>query len=52
MRGALVSIDAVACNAGAAQAILYAGADYLLAVKANQPGLMGEIASSFSGSTP
>jgi predicted transposase YbfD/YdcC len=47
LRGALVSIDAVACNAGAAQAILDAGADYLLAVKANQPGLMGEIALFF-----
>jgi predicted transposase YbfD/YdcC len=47
LRGALVSIDAVACNAGTAQAILDAGADYLLAVKANQPGLMGEIARFF-----
>lgn len=47
LNGALVSIDAVACNAGTAQAILDAGADYLLAVKANQPGLMGEIARFF-----
>ncbi len=47
LQGALVSIDAVACNAGTAQAILDAGADYLLAVKANQPGLMGEIARFF-----
>jgi len=45
--GALVSIDAIACNAGTAQAILDAGADYLLAVKANQSGLMGEIARFF-----
>lgn len=47
LQGALVSIDAVACNAGTAQAILDAGADYLLAVKANQPSLMGEIARFF-----
>ena len=47
LQGALVSIDAVACHAGAAQAVLDAGADYLLAVKANQPGLMGEIARFF-----
>lgn len=47
LQGALVSIDAVACHAGTAQAVLDAGADYLLAVKANQPGLMGEIARFF-----
>lgn len=47
LSGALVSIDAVACNGATAQAILDAGADYLLAVKANQPGLMGEIARFF-----
>lgn len=47
LSGALVSIDAVACNGATAQAILDAGADYLLAVKANQPGLMGEIERFF-----
>lgn len=47
LQGALVSIDAVACHATTAQAVLDAGADYLLAVKANQPGLMGEIARFF-----
>jgi predicted transposase YbfD/YdcC len=45
--GALVSIDAIGCNPGTAQAILDAGADYLLAVKANQSGLMGEIERFF-----
>jgi predicted transposase YbfD/YdcC len=45
--GALVSIDAIGCHAGTAQAILDAGADYLLAVKANQSGLMGEIERFF-----
>jgi predicted transposase YbfD/YdcC len=47
LAGALVSIDAVACNGKTAQAILDAGADYLLAVKGNQPGLKGEIAAFF-----
>jgi predicted transposase YbfD/YdcC len=47
LKGALVSIDAIACNTGTAQAILDADADYLLAVKANQPGLMGEIERFF-----
>lgn len=47
LAGALVSIDAIACNAATAQTILDAGADYLLAVKANQPGLMGEIERFF-----
>lgn len=48
LKGALVTIDAIACNAKTAQAVLDAGADYLLAVKANQPGLMGEIARFFT----
>lgn len=48
LEGALVSIDAIACNADTAQAIRDAGADYLLAVKANQPGLMGEIEAFFA----
>ncbi len=43
LSGSLVTIDAVACNARTAQAILDTGADYCLAVKANQPGLMDEI---------
>ena len=37
LKGALVSIDAIATNAAIATAIRDAGADYLLAVKANQP---------------
>lgn len=37
--GALVSIDAIATNATIAAAITAEGADYLLAVKANQPTL-------------
>lgn len=47
LAGALVTIDAIACNPRIATAIVEAGADYLLAVKANQPGLMGEIERFF-----
>jgi predicted transposase YbfD/YdcC len=47
LTGALVSIDAIACNPDIAQDILDSGADYLLAVKANQPSLLGEIERFF-----
>jgi predicted transposase YbfD/YdcC len=42
-----MSIDAIATNAGIASAILATGADYLLAVKANQPAIRAEIESYF-----
>jgi predicted transposase YbfD/YdcC len=47
LKGALVSIDAIATNAAIARAIIAAGADYLLAVKANQPTLRAEVESAF-----
>jgi predicted transposase YbfD/YdcC len=47
LEGALVSIDAMGCNAAIAQAILGAKADYLLAVKDNQPTLHADIKSYF-----
>jgi predicted transposase YbfD/YdcC len=47
LEGALVSIDAMGCNAGIAQSILDAKADYLLAVKDNQPILHADIKSYF-----
>lgn len=47
LKGALISIDAIATNARIANAINNAGADYLLAVKANQPTLRNDIASFF-----
>ncbi len=47
LKGALVSIDAIATNATIATAIQDAGADYLLAVKANQPTLRTEIERYF-----
>jgi len=47
LEGALVSIDAMGCNPTIAQSILDAKADYLLAVKDNQPTLHAEIKSYF-----
>ena len=47
LKGALVSIDAMGCNPTIAQSILDAGADYLLAVKDNQPTLHADIDSYF-----
>jgi predicted transposase YbfD/YdcC len=46
--GALVSIDTMGCQVAIAQSILDAGADYLLAVKDNQPTLHAEIESYFA----
>ena len=48
LKGALVSIDAMATNATIADAIKAAGADYLLAVKANQPTLRAEVEAAFA----
>jgi predicted transposase YbfD/YdcC len=50
--GALVTIDAMGCNPGIAQRILDAKADYLLAVKDNQPTLHAEIESYFETAPP
>jgi predicted transposase YbfD/YdcC len=47
IKGALVTIDALACNPTIAQDINNAGADYLLAVKDNQPTLLGEMRGYF-----
>ena len=52
LNGALVSIDAVATNQTIAGAIRAAGADYLLAVKANQPTLRAEIEQFFAAAAP
>jgi predicted transposase YbfD/YdcC len=52
LKGALVSIDAIATNPTIATAIQDAGADYLLAVKANQPSLRAEIESLFADADP
>lgn len=47
LKGALVSIDAMGCNPNIAQSIVDAEADYLLAVKDNQPTLHAEVRSYF-----
>jgi predicted transposase YbfD/YdcC len=48
LAGGLVTIDAIACNPTIAADIAEAGADYVLAVKDNQPSLRAEIASFFA----
>jgi predicted transposase YbfD/YdcC len=48
LKGALVSIDAIATNADIARAITAQGADWLLAVKANQPSLRAEVEAAFA----
>jgi predicted transposase YbfD/YdcC len=48
LEGALVTIDAIACNPGIAGAVTARKGDYLLAVKANQPTLHDEIARYFA----
>ena len=52
LAGAVVTIDAIACNPTIAAAITDAGADYVLAVKDNQPSLRHEIESFFDTSPP
>jgi len=47
LKGAMVSIDAIACNGSIARNIRDAQADYLLAVKANQPTLRHEMETFF-----
>jgi len=48
LQGALVSIDAIATNGDIAEAIIARGADYLLAIKANQPTLRAEVEAAFA----
>lgn len=52
LAGALVSIDAIATNPTIAAAIRAEGADYLLAVKANQPTLRAEVEAAFAEADP
>ena len=47
IEGAVVTIDAIACNPQIAKSIRDAGADYLLAVKGNQPSLQADIEAAF-----
>jgi predicted transposase YbfD/YdcC len=48
LEGAVVTIDAIACNPQIAQSIRDAGADYLLAVKGNQPTLQADVEAAFA----
>jgi DDE_Tnp_1-associated/Transposase DDE domain len=52
LKGALLSIDAIATNEDIAEAIIAQGADYLLAVKANQPTLRAEVEAAFAAAPP
>jgi predicted transposase YbfD/YdcC len=52
LKGALVSIDAIATNGTIATAIKEAGAEYLLAVKANQSTLRADVEACFAASQP
>jgi len=52
LEGALVSIDAIATNPTIATAIRDVGADYLLAVKENQPTLRAELEAFFRDRRP
>ena len=47
LAGALVSIDAIGCQRDIAEKIIERGGDYLLAVKANQPSLLDDLALFF-----
>lgn len=47
LTGALVTIDAMGCQTKIAQTIIERGADYLLALKDNQPSLADEVALFF-----
>jgi predicted transposase YbfD/YdcC len=48
IKGALVTIDAIATNPAVAKAITDKGGDYVLALKRNQPSLHGEVEAYFS----
>jgi predicted transposase YbfD/YdcC len=52
LNGAVVTIDALGCAPAIAAAIVEGGADYVLAVKANQPSLHAEIQSFFADAPP
>ena len=47
LEGAVVTIDAIACNPRIAQSIRAVGADYLLAVRGNQPTLLADVEAAF-----
>lgn len=52
LAGAVVTIDAIACNPQIAATIRAHRADYVLSVKDNQPSLLREIAAFFADAAP
>lgn len=52
LEGCIVTADALHCRVDTAQAILDAGADYALAVKANQPTLLAKAQALIEGADP
>lgn len=48
LRGATVSIDAIGCQKAVAEQIVRGGADYILALKANQADLLEEVSEAFT----
>jgi predicted transposase YbfD/YdcC len=51
IKGAVVTIDAMGCQKDIAKKIVDGGADYMLAVKDNQPTLLADIKASFAAAT-
>jgi len=47
LQGAIVTIDAVGCQTAIAQDVIEKGANYVLALKENQPNLMADVALLF-----
>lgn len=52
LEGCIVTADALHCRADTAQAILDAGADYALVLKANQPGLLAQVQALTEAANP
>lgn len=52
LEGSLVTADALHCRADTARAILEAKADYVLALKGNQPGLLKQAQALISAADP
>lgn len=52
IKGLIITIDAVGCQKKIARLIVKAGGDYVLRVKANQAGLLGEIQDLFQWAIP
>lgn len=51
IKGAVVTIDAMGCQKEIAEKIARGGADYMLAVKENQPTLLADIKAAFAAAT-